>query len=145
MILDNRAIFSDKQAIIATANSTNVYDLGQPGITWNKVQLKRRMAKGVKIPLLVQVNADFNNLTSLAIVLQNSDDEAFGTSTELFRIVVLLADLKKGYILPVDQLPRNVKFRYLRFRYEVTGTAPTLGTVTAAFVGAVDGSYQGNI
>jgi len=145
MILDNRSIFSDQQPITATANSTNVYDLGAPGIAHvgSLVQLKRSMGKAGKIPLLIQVNEDFDALTSLDIVFQSDNDEAFGSAKEIFRITVLLADLVKGYKAPIDKLPRNVTERYIRFRYEVTGAAPTQGKITAGFVMAVDDSYVG--
>lgn len=145
MILDIRSLFSNLQAITATANSTNVYDLGAPGIAHagSLVQLKRNMGKAGNIPMLVQVNEDFNNLTSLDIVMQSDEDEAFGSAKEVFRVTVLLADLVAGYICPIDKLPRGITERYLRFRYEVTGAAPTTGKISAGFVMAVDGSYQG--
>lgn len=144
MILDNRALFSDKQAIIATANSTNSYDLGVPGVSMpGSVQLKRNMGKAGEIPLLIEVNEAFDNLTSLAIVLQSDNDVAFGTPKEIFRVVVLLADLVAGYTCPIDKLPRGIQEQYLRLRYEVTGAAPTAGKITAGIVAAVDGAYQG--
>lgn len=145
MILDKRSLFSDQQAITGTENSDNYYDLGAPGVAvvGERVQLLRNMGKGGHIPMLVQVNEDFNNLTSLDIVMQQDEDSAFGSAKEVFRVTVLLADLVAGYICPIDKLPRGVTERYLRFRYEVTGSAPSTGKITAGFVAAVDGSYQG--
>lgn len=143
MILDNRSLLSDQQAITATANSTNYYDLLAPGKTGDGIQLKRNMGKGQNIPLLLQVTEDFDNLTSLDFVFQTDEDSAFGTPKEVFRCTVLAADLKAGYILPIEKLPRNLKERYFRMRYEVTGVAPTTGKVTAGIVAAVDGAYVG--
>ncbi len=145
MILDNNAIVSDQQAITATANSTNTYDLLALGKTYQGTQLRRNLAIEPEIPFLIQVNETFNNLTSLAFVFQNDDDSAFGSADiEVFRLVVPLSRLKKGYILPIDELPRGMNKRYFRMRYEVTGTAPTTGKVTAAAVASTDGAYQGN-
>ena len=42
MILDNRVLFSDQQAVVATAASTNSVDLKALGLTYDKVQLRRR-------------------------------------------------------------------------------------------------------
>lgn len=143
MILDNRALFSDKQVITATANSTDYYDLGLPGVTNQGIQLKRNMGKGMAIPFLVEVVETFNTLTKLDLVMQESVDAAFTAPVELFRVSVVLADLKKGYICPIDKLPRGINLQFLRMRYEVTGANPTLGKITSGVVGAVDGSYQG--
>ena len=57
-----------------------------------------------------------------------------------------LADLKVGAKIPYDILPTEIKgLRYLRTRYEVVGTAPSTGKVTAGVVGAVDEGYYGNV
>lgn len=143
MILDMRALLSNKQAITATANSTDVYDLLETGTMYDGVQIKRNMGKGGYIPFLVQVNADFDELTSLTFVFQTATDAAFTAPTDVFQVVVPLAQLKKGFILPVDKIPRGLMQRFFRMRYVVTGDAPTAGTITAGVVAAVDGSYQG--
>jgi hypothetical protein len=123
MILDLQSIFSDQQAITATAASTNVIDLGPNPLDagW-----------GNSIPLLVQVTETFNNLTSLAVALQASDDPAFGSSTTVFTETVLLANLKAGARIAHKVIPYNTVGRYLRLNYTVAGsTAPTKGKVTA--------------
>ena len=144
MILDQNALFSDKQAITASAASTNFYDLGAPGVTgYNSAQLLRNLGKGKETPLLVQVNEDFDALTSLSIAIQSDEDPAFGTPKTVVEISVPLADLVVGYILPIDKLPRDIKERYVRIFYTVVGLAPTTGQITAGIVAAVDGSYVG--
>ena len=50
--------------------------------------------------------------------------------------MVPLADLKLGYQTPVITLPQKTE-RFLRLNYTVTGTAPTLGKVTAGIVAGV--------
>lgn len=144
MILDQNTIFSDKQAIVATANSTNSIDLQAPGVTYDGVQLRKNFGVGGKIPLLIMLTQAFNNLTSLDIVVQTATDAAFTSPVEHIRMKVLLADLKKGYKTPIEVVPQGVKNRYMRLRYEVTGTAPTTGAITAGIVAAVDDAYRGN-
>ena len=145
MILDLNAIFSNAQAITASAVSTNVIDLGAPGkAAYGNIQLVRNN-KGDDIPLLIQVNQSFNNLTSLTIAVQGSVDEAFTSPVVLETSpAILLASLVAGFVYrPVVDLPRNNIYRYIRISYTVAGTAPTLGQVTAGIVAAVDASYKG--
>lgn len=142
MILDQRLLLSDQQVITATANSTNVIDQLPLGKTYDGVQLIRR-SNFMKIPLLIQVTEAFNNITSLAIVLQTDEDEAFGSPAEVIRLTVPLASLKAGYISALEMLPRGPMERYFRLRYEVTGAAPSTGKITAGVVAAVDGAYRG--
>lgn len=147
MILDNRCLFSDSQAITVDAASTSSYDLGVPGKTWPYgLQLSRKMGGGQKIPLLVQVTEAFttgNGMTDVEIVLQSDEDSAFGSAKNVFSVTVPIADLVKGYICPIEYLPRNITERYLRFYYNVIGGTASAGKITSGFVGAVDNSYQG--
>lgn len=142
MFLDNRALFSDDQAITASAASTESYDLGAAGKTYDGAQIQRNMGKAGHIPLLIQITEDFDNLTDLKIALQSDDDPAFGSPKEVASETILLADLKAGKISSIDKLPRGVKERYLRFFYTVNGAAPSQGKITAGFVAAVDGGFH---
>ena len=142
MILDQRTLLSDQQVITATANSTNVIDQLPLGTTYDGVILKRR-TNVMHVPLLIQATESFNNLTSLAIVLQTSVDEAFTAPIEVMRSIVPLASLKVGYISQMEMLPRGPMERFFRLRYEVVGAAPTTGKITAGIVAAVDGAYRG--
>jgi len=139
------SIFSDQQVITASAVSTNTYDLGAPGRTaYNSVQLRRNI--GIcEEPLLIQVTETFNTLTSLVVEIQTDDNVAFTSPKVVLSVTVPLANLIEGYISPIDNLPRGVKERYLRLNYTVVGANPTLGKITAGFVGAVDGAYRGNV
>lgn len=143
MIFDSQLKLSEDQAITATAVSTNVLDLGALGIAqYNQIQL-RQNDKGHKVPFLVQVTEAFNNLTSLTINFQYATDEAFTSPVNALSVVVPVAQLAAGYILPVERLPRGILARFFRLQYVVTGTAPTTGKVTSAIVGEVDGAYVG--
>ena len=131
MILDKESLFSDDQAITATAASTNVVDLG----------VSRDIGKGIPVPVLIQVTADFATLTSLTAEIQTSDDEAFSSSDTLATSgAIAAADLVAGYQFPVQYMPINTK-RYVRVNYTVAGTAPTAGTVTAGIVASHQHGY----
>lgn len=130
MILSAQQLFSDDQAITASADSTNVIDLGVPGTPFGAVTtLNRDVGKGNKIPILIQVTEAFDNLTSLEIKISTGATTGLGTT--VISKVVLLADLLVGYQFPVEVLPNEITERYLGIEYVVVGTAPTVGKVTA--------------
>jgi hypothetical protein len=146
MYLDNRTLFSDAQAIVATAASTNTIDtlaLGKAK-TYAESQIKRRLGIA-DIPLFLKVTEAFNLLTSLTIAVQQSDAEAFGSGVDtLISVSVPLASLIYGYEFPYDKLPRNITKRYVRMYYTVVGTDPTLGKISAGLtVGSEDAGYRG--
>ncbi len=130
MIFSAQLIFSDDQAIIATAISTNVIDLGVAGTPFDAVAaLNQDVGKGNKIPILIQVTESFNTLTSLTIAIETGATTSLGTV--VISKSVLLADLVAGYQFPVDVLPNEIDERYLGVRYTVVGTDPTEGIITA--------------
>lgn len=127
MIFDQQTLLSDAQAITADAASTNVINLGpiRSGIV-------RDIGKGKAIPLLIQVVETFNNLTSMTFALQVDSDEAFGSpKTVWVSGSILLADLKAGKVIVPEYIPRGTDELYMRLYYDITGTAPTLGKITA--------------
>jgi len=148
MILDTKTLFSENQAIVTTAPSTNVVDLGPLGKTgYLQQQLRRRKGMGEDIPLYIKITEDFSELVSLTIQVQSSDDSTFATGTVThIALPITLAQAVKGWICPIEVLPRAITGRYLRLNYVVVaGASPEdTGTVTAAIVAAVDNGYRGN-
>lgn len=148
MILDNNALFSDSQAITASAASTNVYDLGaMANIPYNPagtapVAMRRNQGKAKAIPLLVQVVEAFNNCTSIKATIEESSDNSTFTSTGVEQ-TILLADLTVGKKFYALQYLAPITKRYVRIYYTLVGTAPTLGKITAGIVGEVDSAYVG--
>ncbi|EIX9642904.1 hypothetical protein ML090_000108 [Klebsiella pneumoniae] len=126
MLLDQQALFSAAQAIMATAASTNVIDTGS----------NKDVGKYGDIPLLIQVVEGFNNLTSLTVTVQTDDNSAFSSAADVLSMTIPLASLVLGYKSPVITLPMKME-RYIRLNYTVTGTAPTTGKVTAGITGGV--------
>lgn len=144
MIFDRTLQFSNAQAITADAASTNVIDLRALGRVYgHAADLKRDLGIGNKIPLLAQIVEAFNTLTSLEIQVQVSVDEAFTSPIIVHRESILLAALVVGKQMNVDFLPRGTNERFLRLYYDVTGTAPTLGKITAGVVMAIQPSNAG--
>lgn len=128
MILDKEALFSEQQAITGSAPSTNIVDILKA----------REIGTGRTIPLTVQVTEDFNNLTSLKVEVQTDDDSGFPSPKTMLESTALLAELKKGFIFPIGNIPRGTRERYLRLNYTVSGAAPTTGKLVAG-VGDADG------
>lgn len=134
MILDRTALLSENQPITATGFSTNIIDLGAVGIVPKAGAAgKRDIGKGTEIPLAMRVTQSFNNLTSLIVTLEVATDAAFTTPVEVFRSpTYALADLTTSarHLLP-DSIPVGTNLRFLRAKYTVAGTAPTLGQIYA--------------
>ena len=132
MITSAQLLFSNAQAITATALSTNVVDLGIAGTPYDAAApLNNDKGKGTPVPILIQVVEDFNTLTSLSVTIEVSPNSDMSASTVLATESVLLADLVAGKQTFTQVLPNGADQRYLAVRYTVVGTAPTLGQVTA--------------
>ena len=135
-IMDRTALFSDGQAVTATAASTNVVDLGSTNGLGGHYTADRGL--GPAIPLEVAVTQSFNNLTSLTISVETDDNAAFSSPTTVFTSpAYTLAQVAAGakYLLP-DALPAGVSERYVRMKYTVAGTAPTTGKITVGVAAA---------
>lgn len=133
-IMDRTLLFSDRQAITASAASTNVVDLGETGTVYGASSaVVRDIGNGTPIPLTVAITEGFNNLTSMTIAIQVDDNAGF-TSAKTVSVTpaIVLADLGAGDDVTMpDYIPRGANERYMRLYYTVTGTAPTLGKITA--------------
>lgn len=123
MIIDKQTLLSDEQAITADAASTNVYDTGAA----------KDAGPGTPIEVFVQVMEAFNNLTSVKFDLQTDTVEAFNSATTLQSVTLLLAALTAGARVSFSVLPEGCE-RYLRLYYDITGTTPTTGKVTAGLI-----------
>lgn len=136
MIFDLTLLFSDGQAITADAASTNVVPLGATGTPYGGSALIRDVGIGRGVPIAVSVTESFNNLTSLVVQVQTSPDNSTWTTIES-GATVLLASLVAGYQFDVPyELPIGTKARYVRLYYDITGTAPSTGKITAGVVAA---------
>lgn len=133
MLLDEQALFSDDQAITASAASTNYMNLGAPGtVPGAPAALVRDLGGANNIQLLVQVTADFATLTSLTVTVQVDDNSSFSSpKTVASSGAIAVADLKAGKVIPITILPPGTNERYMRVYYTVAGSNATAGTITA--------------
>lgn len=137
MIFDKTLLFSDAQAITGDAASTNVVDFGATGTPYGGRPLVADFGKGKKIPLFVFVTANFNTLTSLTVSLQVDTVENFASPKEVASKTYLLAELTAGKELSFpDCILEGADERYIRINYDVNGTNPTTGAITAGVVAA---------
>jgi len=142
MIFSAQQLFSDDQAITATADSTNVIDLGVPGTPFDAAApLNQDVGKGAGIPILIQVTTAFNTLTSLDISISTGATTALGT--KIVTQVIPLADLVAGKQMAIVILPNEITERYLGIEYVVVGTDPTLGNITAGITMGVQTNITG--
>jgi hypothetical protein len=123
-------IFSDSQAITASADATNVID------TQSTPTLKDLGQKDLFVRLIV--TEAFNTLTSLTIECKSDSTTNLDTSeTVHVSKSVALAALTLGaefsLTLPVGQDYE----RYLGMEYTVVGSNPTTGKITAILVPSV--------
>lgn len=118
MILDADLVFSNKQAVTATAASTNKIDLGAAGD-----------AIGQELTIHVVVDTAFATLTSLTVSLETSADNSTWT-TVLSGPAIARASLTKGASIFCVRVPQGLS-RYVRMKYTVGGSNATAGKVTA--------------
>jgi hypothetical protein len=136
MIIDQTNVYSDSQAITATAASTNIVDVGAAGTAFGAAAaVARDIGKATEIPLYLSVTEAFNNLTSLKVSFQTDDSTGFGSAITVGERTYLLAELTLGARLPFPaEIPEGTTGRYTRINYTVTGTAPTTGKMFAGVV-----------
>jgi len=114
------------QAITADAVSTDTIDLGTA----------RDIGEGSDLFMVFTVVTAFDNLTSLDLEVVTSANANLSSHTVLAETNVLLAGLTAGkqYVVALPPQIASLGQRYLGARYDVTGTAPTTGSILAEIV-----------
>jgi hypothetical protein len=139
MIVDNTLVFSDSQAVTATAASTNVIDLGAPGTPFGAANaVSFDIGKGTDIAILVEVTEAFATLTSLTVSMETDDNSGFSSpATVVTGAAIPVASLTLGYVFQFPaRIPLGVNERYLRLKYTVAGSSATTGKIFAGIVAA---------
>lgn len=155
MIFDLQSMFSGSvaadgtrsgQAITATAISSNVIDLRQPGGAPAVVDNGLLGDNGLW--LVVQIGQAFNTLTSLTITMESDSAAALNSAPVVHYSsgAIALANLTANKILLRVPLPSADYKRYLGLRYTVAGSNPSTGTVQAflAFDHGANPIYPGS-
>lgn len=117
MILDSLLKFSDAQALTATADSTNVIDLG----------VDQDIGIGEPMALVVTVGVAADSTTgdeTYQFQLETDDNAAFSSATVIGDVTVAAANLAAGdkVVIPLG----HSNERYLQARYVLGGTTPSV-------------------
>jgi len=123
----NLGVFSDAQALVASAAST---------YTLNLNRTTPRIGVGVPIYLCVRVGAAFTVCTNYTFALQGDADDGSGDpagvwGTTFFQRTVVLASLTAGAWIFRIALPYEAIIRHIRLYYTETGSTEATGTVDA--------------
>lgn len=130
MYLDAQNLFSDAQAVTATAASTNYIDLGPLTGTARNI--------GVGDDLYIHINIDValtdsGSDSTVAITLETDDNTSFSSATTLATVASVAATAAAGtsYIYKIASAAFE---RYIQLRYTVSGGNLTTGSFTAGIV-----------
>ena len=123
MSMSNLGVFSDAQALVATADSTNYIDMATtfPGI-----------GAGVPIYLAIRVGAAFTVATSYSFDLENDDNGSFSSAVVFpLRGAIAIASLTAGAWVYRATLPYEITERYVQLVYTEIGSTESTGTLDA--------------
>ena len=135
MILDTQTMFSDDQAITASAASTNLLDLGASGTPVGAAAAISRDLGNSVVPILIQVTTAFANNTSLKVGIQTDDNTGFSSAaTVLESEAIAVATLVAGYKFVMQYVPMTVNERYVRLYYTIAGSNANAGNITAGLI-----------
>lgn len=125
MLFDNDLMFSDGQAITATASGPNVIDCGQAILTTG-------LNGGLELFVLVIATTDFTGTGTIKVELQDCDTES-GTFTTVASAPAVVATKFAKAVIPMPLEHR----RYLKLTYTVDGTVAA-GKVTAGITTSLE-------
>lgn len=134
-MFDVENLLSDKQAVTATAASTNFINLGSPKTPpGSPAPLKRDIGAGNRMPIGILVTTAFAGLTSLEATIQVDDNSSFSSPKEVGTTgTIVNSRLVAGLYLPITMIPIGADEQYLRINYTVVGTG-TAGNISAGIV-----------
>ena len=134
MIQDKKLMFSDSQAITATADSTNILDLGAHGDDIQReltlfVQFRGNVDSAGQSTLIIQLNTDD--------ALNAGGDDLAADNTLWTSASIAKTALTDGAMLVKMPLPPGIQ-RYLRLTYTVGTANLTAGAIDAGLVWGID-------
>jgi hypothetical protein len=124
MYVDAQTLYSDSQAITASAASTNLVDH----------EISRDLGTGQDVYLVAVVDVAFTDAGSDSTVqvdLQSDNDVAFGSVDNTQTIGTFAATSAVGTTLIAKLQPGQVDSRYTRINYTVANGNLTTGSITA--------------
>jgi hypothetical protein len=120
MYVDRENLFSNAQALTATAASTDLIDLGQ----------ERRLGIGEPMCVVIGCDVAMGGTSPTMIATLQSDDNAGFSSATTVVVSPTFSAFAAGakYVLPIP--PGTATERYLRINYTMGGTSPTITVTT---------------
>ncbi len=121
MIIDAQLLYSDAQALTATAASTNLIDHGQD----------RNIGQGEPLAVVVVVDVALDRTTAdetYSVTIQTDDNAAFSSATTVATHSLTTYAAGSKFVIAIP--PDTITERFTRLSYTLGGTTPT-GTVTA--------------
>lgn len=139
MIFDATNLFSNAQAVTASAASTNAIDLGATGTIYGAGSaIVRDIGPGNPIPLLIEVVETFDTAAedgTLTVAIQLDSTDTFTPDKSIDLGTFTEAELVAGFKVPWTYVPNGVNLRYARLYYTVGGAGNfTAGKITAGIV-----------
>jgi hypothetical protein len=131
MFIDGDLLFSDAQALTATAASTNYIDVGAA----------RDLGVGQELYIVVIVDTAFTDASSDSTITVSieTDDEVTFTGPAATHTLGILAALSAAGTKKVYRIgPDMLNYRYAQLKYTTTNGSLTTGAVTAFITTAVD-------
>lgn len=119
MIIDSQHLFSDAQALTATAASTNLIDLGA----------ERRIGIGEPLAVVISCDVALGGTSPTFVATLQSDDNASFSSAASVVASSSISTFAAGAKLVIP-IPQGNTERYIRLNYTLGGTSPTI-TVTS--------------
>lgn len=131
MILDTQLLFSDAQAVTASAASANYYDQGAV----------EDFGAGETMFALIGVDVAFTDGSSdstVTVTLETDDNTSFSSATTVQTIGTFAALSAIGTTLKAKIQPSSLWERYIRFSYTVANGNLTTGSLTAIITKDID-------
>ena len=129
MYIDYQNLFSNRQAVTASAVSENIIDTGR-----NLNGKSIGIGSGYPIEVVCMISETLVGVTKLAVELQTAETEDFSDAVVLQTAYLTGAEqMTAGTQAPLSTLPVNCK-RFLRLNYKVTAGTPESGSITAGLV-----------
>lgn len=124
-IFDADLMFSDNQAVTATASSETVIDCGQELLTTG-------LNGAMELFVAVIPTTDFTGTGTIQVSLQDCDTKT-GTFTDLTALPSVTATAFKRSLIPMPLVHKQ----FLKLKYTVTGTVAD-GKISAGITRSVD-------
>jgi len=124
MLVDAQNLFSDAQAITASAASTNLLDLG----------IARSLGDGERLYVVCLVDTAFTDSGSdstVAVTIETDDNADFSSATTAQTLGTFAALSAAGSVLIVPIAAFATEERYVRLYYTLANGSLTTGAITA--------------